>query len=103
MRQACAASDLDLAGDAWNGDLGGVAARSCELRAADRAARGSRPFDSGAVAPWEKQAWADPGVEHTGGPGSSPVVAAAAARAWALGLDAAGVGLALPRGEGLAW
>ncbi len=30
-------------------------------------------------------------------------VAATAARAWALGLDAAGVGLALPRGEGLAW
>jgi hypothetical protein len=95
--------DLDLAGDAWNGDLGGVAARSCELRAADRAARGVRPFDSGSVAPWAKQAWTDPGVAHTGGPGSSPGVAATAARAWALGLDAAGVGLALPHGEGLAW
>ncbi len=34
--------DLDLAGDAWNGDLGAVAARSCELRAADRAALGAR-------------------------------------------------------------
>ena len=79
----------------------GALRASCAPPIGPRAARArSTP------APWlpgTKQAWTDPGVEHTGGPGSSPVVAAAAARAWALGLDAAGVGLALPRGEGLAW
>ena len=64
---------------------------ACDLRAADRAGRGARPFDPGAVAPWDKQAWADPGVEHTGAPGSSPGEAAAAARAWA-----AAVGVARP-------
>ena len=63
--------DLDLAGDGWNGDLAVVPAGSCDLRAADRAGRRARTFDPGAVAPWDKQAWADPGVEHTGPPGSS--------------------------------
>jgi hypothetical protein len=96
-------ADLDLAGDGWNGDLGGVVASACRLRAADRAARVARAFDPGAVAPWAKQAWSDPGVSHTGRPGSSPGVAAAAARAWALGLDGARVGLELPRVEGIPW
>jgi hypothetical protein len=88
--------DLDLAGDGWNGDLAVVPAGSCDLRAADRAGRGARAFDPAAVAPWNKQAWVDPGVEHTGARGSSPGPAAQAARAWAAGVDAArlGVGIA---------
>ena len=53
--------DLDLAGDGWNGDLAVVPAGACDLRAADRAGRGARAFDPGAVAPWDKQAWSDPG------------------------------------------
>jgi hypothetical protein len=88
--------DLDLAGDGWNGDLAVVPTGSCDLRAADRAGRRARAFDPGAVAPWDKQAWLDPGVEHTGPRGSSPGPAAQAARAWAAGVDAArlGVGIA---------
>jgi hypothetical protein len=89
--------DLDLAGDGWNGDLAVVPAGSCELRAADRAGRNARTFDPGAVAPWDKQAWGDPGVEHTGPPGSSPGPAAQAAQAWAAALAAAKVGVALAR------
>jgi hypothetical protein len=89
--------DLDLAGDGWNGDLAVVPAGSCDLRAADRAARGARVFDPGAVAPWDKQAWSDPGAGHTGPPGSSPGAAALAARAWGVGLGAARVGIAITR------
>jgi hypothetical protein len=85
--------DLDLAGDGWNGDLAVVPAAACDLRAADRAGRAARVFDPGAVAPWDKQAWSDPGVEHTGAPGSSPGAVAAAARAWAVGLGVARTGL----------
>ena len=70
--------DLDLAGDGWNGDLAVVPAGSCDLRAADRAGRRARPFDPGAVAPWDKGAWSDPGIAHTGPPGSSPGAAAEA-------------------------
>ena len=84
--------DIDLAGDGWNGDLAVLPAGSCALRAADRAGRGARAFDPGAVAPWDKQAWTDPGTEHTGPPGSSPGAAAAAARAWGLGVAAARIG-----------
>jgi hypothetical protein len=87
--------DLDLAGDDWNGDLAIVPAAACELRAADRAAREARPFAPGAVAPWDKEAWLDPGVEHTGPPGSTPVALAAAARAWAVALEASRVGRAI--------
>jgi hypothetical protein len=89
--------DLDLAGDGWNGDLAVVPAAACDLRAADRAGRGARVFDPGAVAPWDKQAWNDPGVEHTGTPGSSPGAAAAAARAWALGVRVARTSLEVAR------
>lgn len=81
--------DLDLAGDSWNGDLGVVPSSACELRAADRASKRARSFDPGAVAPWRKQAWRDPGVEHTGPRGSSPGEIAAAARAWAAAVNAA--------------
>jgi hypothetical protein len=87
--------DLDLAGDGWNGDLAVVPAGSCELRAADWAGRNARAFDPGAVAPWDKQAWVDPGVEHTGPPGSSPGPAAQAAQAWAAAVAAAKVGVAI--------
>jgi hypothetical protein len=89
--------DLDLAGDGWNGDLAVVPAGSCDLRAADRAGRRARAFDPGAVAPWDKQAWSDPGTGHTGPPGSSPGAAAAAARAWSVGVGAARVGIAITR------
>jgi hypothetical protein len=89
--------DLDLAGDSWNGDLAVLPAGSCDLRAADRAGRRARVFDPGAVAPWDKQAWTDPGVEHTGRPGSSPGAAAAAARAWGIGVDAARAGREIAR------
>jgi hypothetical protein len=84
--------DIDLAGDDWNGDLGVVPSGSCELRAADRAGKRARPFDPGAIAPWAKQAWRDPGVEHTGVRRSSPGVAATAARVWATAVRAARVG-----------
>jgi hypothetical protein len=82
-------SDIDLAGDGWNGDLGVVPAATCELRAADRAGKDARAFDPGAVAPWLKAAWRDPGVEHTGPPGSDPSLLANAARAWAITVEAA--------------
>jgi hypothetical protein len=89
--------DIDLAGDSWNGDLGAVPSGSCELRAADRAGVRAREFDPGAVAPWVKQAWSDPGVEHTGVRGSSPGIAATAARAWAAALRVAQVGAEIER------
>jgi hypothetical protein len=89
--------DLDLAGDGWNGDLAVVPAGACDLRAADRAGRRARAFDPGAVAPWDKQAWSDPGTEHTGPPGSSPGAEAAAARAWGVGVGAARVGAEITR------
>jgi hypothetical protein len=87
--------ELDLAGDGWNGDLAVIASAECDLRAADRAGRSARPFDGGAVAPWDKAAWSDPGVEHTGPAGSSPGAGAAAARAWSIGVEAARVGAAI--------
>jgi hypothetical protein len=89
--------DLDLAGDGWNGDLAVLPASSCDLRAADRAGRHARVFDPGAIAPWDKQAWSDPGVEHTGPPGSSPGAAALAARAWSVSVGAARVGVEILR------
>jgi hypothetical protein len=89
--------DIDLAGDGWNGDLAVVPAGACDLRAADRAGRHPRAFDSGAVAPWDKQAWTDPGTEHTGPPGSSPGAAAEAARAWGVSVGAARIGLEITR------
>src|SRR5206468_2043966 len=54
--------DIDLAGDAWNGDLAVLPPAAFELVAADRAARFARPFSAGAVPPWRKSAWHDPGV-----------------------------------------
>jgi hypothetical protein len=80
--------DIDLAGDGWNGDLGTLAPGTCELRAADRAGMHARAFDPGAVAPWAKQAWSDPGVPHTGPRGSDPTVIADAARGWAVAVAA---------------
>jgi hypothetical protein len=75
--------DIDLAGDRWSGDLGVVEPASFELVAADRASRTARAYAEGAVPPWQKRAWLDPGVEHTGPPGAGPSLAAAAARVWA--------------------
>ena len=92
--------DIDLAGDDWNGDLGVVPSSACELRAADRAGKHPRTFDEGAVAPWLKSAWRDPGVEHTGTPGSSPGAAALAARAWAIAVSAARAAAAVERAAG---
>jgi hypothetical protein len=85
--------DIDLAGDDWNGDLGVIPSGACTLRAADRAGKQARQFDPGAVAPWAKQAWRDPGVEHTGPRGSSPGAIAAAARAWAVAVRVARAGV----------
>jgi hypothetical protein len=92
--------DIDLAGDGWNGDLGVIPSGACELRAADRAGMHARAFDPGSVAPWVKQAWSDPGVEHTGPPGSNPGAAATAARAWADSLHVARVGVEIARSGG---
>jgi hypothetical protein len=79
---------IDLAGDRWNGDLGTIAPDAFTLAPADRAGRHPRPFDPATVPPWDKRAWRDPGVEHTGPPGAPPSQLARAARAWA---DAQGV------------
>jgi hypothetical protein len=92
---------IDLAGDDWNGDLGTVPAGACHLRPADRAGHGARAFDEGAVAPWTKAAWSDPGVEHTGPPGSQPGYPATAARAWALAVEAARIVAAVPQAAGV--
>jgi hypothetical protein len=81
-------TDIDLAGDDWNGDLATLAPGTCELRAADRAGMGARDFDPGAVAPWAKQAWTDPGAAHTGPRGSDPGLLAGAARSWAAAVGA---------------
>jgi hypothetical protein len=89
--------DVDLAGDGWNGDLAVVPAAACTLRAADRAGRHARAFDPGAVAPWQKEAWTDPGTRQTGMPGSSPGAAAEAARAWAVSVGVARTGLSITR------
>jgi hypothetical protein len=72
-------SGIDVAGDRWSGTMTTVRPR---LVAADEAARGDPPFASGAVAPWQKEAWTDPETPYTGRPGDHAAYARYA-RWWA--------------------
>ncbi|MDX6539601.1 MAG: hypothetical protein QOI71_1211 [Gaiellales bacterium] len=76
-------SDLDLAGDAWNGDLAAVEPGSFRLVAADRIALRGLVFDPEVAPPWDKAAWRNPGTRHTGAAGAGPSRVAQAARVWA--------------------
>jgi hypothetical protein len=76
-------SDLDLAGDAWNGDLATLEPGSFRLLAADRVAGRGLVFDPEVAPPWNKAAWRNPGTRHTGAAGAGPSRIAAAARVWA--------------------
>lgn len=75
--------DLDLAGDAWNGDLATVEPRAFRLLAADRVALRGIAFDPEVAPPWDKAAWRNPGTRHTSTAGAGPSRIAAAARVWA--------------------
>ena len=76
-------SDLDLAGDAWNGDLTTVEPGAFRLIAADRVALRGLVFDPEVAPPWEKAAWRNPGTRHTSAAGAGPSRVAKAARVWA--------------------
>jgi hypothetical protein len=75
--------DLDLAGDAWNGDLATVEPGAFRLVAADRVRQRGLAFDPEVAPPWEKAAWRNPGTRHTGTAGAGSSRVAAAARVWA--------------------
>ena len=75
--------DLDLAGDAWNGDLATVEPAAFRLVAADRVALRGLSFDPEVAPPWEKAAWRNPGTRHTSTGGAGPSRMAEAARVWA--------------------
>ncbi len=75
--------DLDLAGDAWSGDLATVEPRAFRLVAADRVALRGLRFDPEVAPPWEKAAWRNPGTRHTSTGGAGPCRMAEAARVWA--------------------
>ena len=75
--------DIDLAGDAWNGDLATVAPGAFRLVAADRVALRGLSFDPEVAPPWQKAAWRNPGTRHTSSAGAGPSQAARAARIWA--------------------
>jgi hypothetical protein len=72
--------DVDLAGDAWNGDLATI--DDLLLLPADEAPAARRRFDPAASPPWLKAAWSDPEVPGTGRDGSRGRLAHAA-EAWA--------------------
>jgi hypothetical protein len=76
-------SDLDLAGDGWNGDLAAIEPGSFRLVAADRVALRGLVFDPEVAPPWDKAAWRHPGTRHTGAAGAGPSRVARAARVWA--------------------
>ena len=76
-------SDLDLAGDSWNGDLATVEPGAFRLLAADRVALRGIAFDPEVAPPWDKAAWRNPGTRHTSTAGAGPSRIAAAARVWA--------------------
>jgi hypothetical protein len=76
-------SDLDLAGDAWNGDLAAVEPGAFRLVAADRVGQRGLAFDPEVAPPWKKAAWRNPGTRHTGTAGAGSSRVAAAARVWA--------------------
>ena len=75
--------DLDLAGDAWNGDLATVEPAAFRLVAADRVALRGLSFDPEVAPPWDKAAWRNPGTRHTSTAGAGSSRMAAAARVWA--------------------
>jgi len=75
--------DLDLAGDAWNGDLATVEPGAFRLVAADRVGQRGLAFDPEVAPPWEKAAWRNPGTRHTGTAAAGSSRVAAAARVWA--------------------
>lgn len=75
--------DLDLAGDAWNGDLATVEPGAFRLVAADRVGQRGLAFDPEVAPPWEKAAWRNPGTRHTSTAGAGSSRVAAAARVWA--------------------
>jgi hypothetical protein len=74
---------LDLAGDAWNGDLATVEPGAFRLVAADRLALRGLSFDPEVAPPWDKAAWRNPGTRHTSAAGAGPSRIAKAARVWA--------------------
>ncbi len=76
-------TDIDLAGDAWNGDLGTVEPGAFRLVAADRVALRGLTFDPEVDPPWQKAAWRNPGTRHTSAGGAGPSRMAEAARVWA--------------------
>lgn len=75
--------DLDLAGDAWSGDLAIVEPGAFRLVAADRVAQRGLSFDPEVAPPWEKAAWRNPGTRHTSTAGAGASRMAKAARVWA--------------------
>jgi hypothetical protein len=75
--------DLDLAGDAWGGDLATVEPGAFRLVAADRVAQRGLSFDPEVAPPWEKAAWRNPGTRHTSTAGAGASSMATAARVWA--------------------
>ena len=74
-------SDLDLAGDAWNGDLATVEPGALAVRRG-RSRRAARPRlrPRGRAPPSDKATWRDPGTRHTDAAGTSSSRIAAAAR-----------------------
>jgi hypothetical protein len=76
-------SGLDLAGDAWNGDLATLEPGQFRLVAADRVARRGLSFDPEVAPPWAKAAWRNPGTRHTSAAGAGASRTAGAARVWA--------------------
>jgi hypothetical protein len=76
-------TDIDLAGDAWNGDLATVEPGSFRLVAADRVALRGLTFDPEVAPPWDKAAWRNPGTRHTSAAGAGPSRVAREARVWA--------------------
>ncbi len=75
--------DIDLAGDAWNGDLAIIEPGAFRLVAADRVALRGLSFDPEVAPPWEKAAWRNPGTRHTNAAGAGPSRSARAAHTWA--------------------
>ena len=76
-------SQIDLAGDAWTGDLAVIEPAAFRLVAADVAAVRGESFDAETTPPWRKAAWRNPGTRTTGEAGAPEAKATVAARAWA--------------------
>jgi hypothetical protein len=94
-------SDVDLASDGLNGDLGTVPPEAFVLEPADRLELDGRRFDPAVSPPWLKAAWRDPDTARTGLPGDPPSLAARAARLWATLVGAERAVGGMLRGAGL--